>query len=151
MMIKKTIILVLVILNYSLGVAQEKESGYFDNDNIEDALEYKFVNDSINGPIYECKIIVGNGKKYSFNLGVGFEGISFFNCEKGCIETSQSKEGMMGFDVSEIYRYKKEYDNWILEKRTITYVDKKSEVYKPKNPTGIDGIEYKMKKGTKKK
>lgn len=146
MTIKKIIILVLVILNYSLGVAQEKESGYFDNDNIEDTLEYKFVSDSINGPIYECKIIVGNGKNYSFNLGVGFEGISFFNYEKGCIETIQTKEGMMGFDVSEIYRYKKEYDNWILEKRTTTYVDKKNEVYKPKNPKGIDGIEYKRKK-----
>jgi hypothetical protein len=64
MMIKKTIILILVILNYSLGLAQEKESGYFDNDNIEDILHHKFVSDSINGPIYECRIIGGNGKKY---------------------------------------------------------------------------------------
>lgn len=144
MMIKKNIILVLVILNYFLGVAQEKESGYFDNDNIEDTLQYKFVSDSINGPIYECKIISGSGKKYSFNLGVGFEGISFFNCGKGCIETSQTKDGMAGFDVSEIYRYKKEYDNWILEKRITIYVDKKNEIYKPKVPTGIDGKEYKI-------
>jgi hypothetical protein len=78
MMIKKTIILILVILNYSLGLAQEKESGYFDNDNIEDIIHYKFVSHSINGSIYECRIIGGNGKKYCFNLGVGFEGISFF-------------------------------------------------------------------------
>ncbi|SHL95116.1 hypothetical protein [Flavobacterium chilense] len=151
MMIKKIVILVLVILNYSLGVAQEKELGYFDNDNIEDTLEYKFVNDSVDGPIYKCKIISANGKKYIFNLGVGFEGISFFNCKKGCIETSQTKEGMMGFDVSEIYRYKKEYDNWILEKRTTIYVDGKNEIYKPKQPTGINGIKYKIKKAIKKK
>lgn len=144
MTIKKIIILVLVLLNYSLGVAQEKESGYFDSDNIEDTFEYKFVSDSINGPIYECKIIGGKGKKYSFNLGVGFEGISFFNCGKGCIETSQTKEGMMGFDVSEIYRYKKEYDNWILEKRETVYKEGKKEVYKPKVPIGIDGKKYKI-------
>jgi hypothetical protein len=150
-MIKKTIILVLVILNYSLGFAQEKEFGYFDNDNIEDTLQYKFVSDSINGPIYECKIICNNDKKYSFNLGVGFEGIRFFNCGEGCIETSQTKEGMMGFDVSEIYRYKKEYDNWILEKRTTTYVDGKNEINKTKNPIGIDGTEYKIKKAMNRK
>lgn len=150
-MIKKTIILVLVILNYSLGFAQEKESGYFDNDNIEDTLQYKFVSDSINGLIYECRIICSSGKKYSFNLGVGFEGISFFNCGKGCIEASQTKEGMMGFDVSEIYRYEKEYDNWLLEKRTTTYSDGKNKIYKPKNPIGIDGAEYKTKKAMTRK
>jgi len=151
MMIKKAIILGLIILNCSLCFAQEKESGYFDNDNIEDILDYKFVSDSINGPIYECRVICGNGKKYNFNIGVGFEGISFFNCATGCIETSQTKEGMMGFDVSEIYRYKKEYDNWILDKRTTTETDGKNEIYKPKNPTGIDGTEYKIKKKKKKK
>jgi hypothetical protein len=75
----------------------------------------------------------------------------FFNYGKGCIETSQTKEGMMGFDVSEIYSYKKEYDNWILEKRTTTYIDGKNEIYKPKNPIGIDGTEYKIKKVMKRK
>jgi hypothetical protein len=152
MMIKSHLFLVLILLNCFRAFSQnEKESGYFDNDNIEDTLQYKFMSDSINGPIYECIIISGNDKKYSFNIGVGFEGISFFNCRKGCIETSQTKEGLMGFDVAEIYIYKKEYDNWILEKSTTVYVDGKNEIYKPKNPIGIDGTEYKIKKVMKKK
>jgi hypothetical protein len=146
MMIKKIIIFIFLLLNCSLVIAQEKQSGYFDNGNIEDTLEYKFVSDSINGPSYECDIICNNDKEYNFYFGVGFEGISFFNCGKGCIEASQTKDGMMGFDVSEIYRYKKDYDNWILEKTTITYVGGKKEIYKPKIPTGIDGTEYKTNK-----
>ena len=153
MMIKKYIILILVSFSFSIVFCQEgkKDTGFFDNDDIEDIIYYEFFANQVDGPYYKCKIICGNKREYNFDLGVGFEGIAFFNCSRGCIETYQERVGMSGFETNEIYIFKKEYDNWILEKSETTYIGGKKEDYKPKVPTGIDGREYEIKKGMKKK
>lgn len=146
MMIKKIIILVLANFSFQIVFCQEnkKDTGFFDKDNIEDIIYYEFFTNQTDGPYYKCKIVCGNGKDYNFDFGVGFECIGFFNCGKGCIQIYQERIGMSGFETNETYIYKKEYDNWILEKSETIYKGGKKEVYKAEVPTGIDGTEYKI-------
>ena len=162
MNIKKTIILFVANLNFLIVYCQEnnKYSGFFDNDNLEDTINYKFFSNQKDGLFYKCRIICGNGKEYNFDLGVGFENINFYSNKKGILETSQIKDGMQGFETNETYIYKNEYDNWILIKsetinkkqvlknRKGIYVNEKKEVYKPIVPTGIDGKEYQVETKT---
>lgn len=166
-MIKKIIMSVIFNFFCLIIFCQEtkKVTGFFDNDDIEDIIDYKFVANQMDGPYYMCKIICGNGKKYNFSIGVGFESMQISQCnKKGCIETYQWKTGMQGFEINENYIYSKEFDNWILQKREniyskqvlvkgkTIYKNGKKEIHQPQVPTGIDGKEYKMldKKSNKK-
>lgn len=145
MMTNKIIILILFNISFYISFSQEnrKSIGFFDNDIIEDSIEYKFFTNQIDGPYYKCIIICGNGKKYTFDLGVSFESMQIHQGDKnGCIETYQWKTGDNGFEINETYIYKKEYDNWILQKSETVYQNGKTEIYKPDLPTGIDGTEY---------
>lgn len=144
--------LCLLTLSFSYSIWSQKEQnaiGDFDNDNLSDTLyykDYRFVDQYRDKDIsYVCKIVRGNGKIFNFNLPLGYDFIQFFKCDKdGCIGTYQWKTGDSGFEINENYIYKKEYDNWILEKSETVYKEGKKEVYKPKVPTGIDGKEYKI-------
>lgn len=142
----------LITLSFSYSIWSQKEQkviGDFDNDNLSDTLyykDYRFVDQYRDKDIsYICKIVRGNGKIFNFNLPLGYDFIQFFKCDKdGCIGTYQWKTGDSGFETNETYIYKKEYDNWILEKRETVYKEGKKEVYKPKVPIGIDGKKYKI-------
>ena len=134
---------------------EKKIISNFDNDTIIDTLYYKnftfddqFRNKNIS---YKCKIIRGNGKIFNFDLPLGYSSMQISECDKkGCIKIYQWKTGIDGFEETEIYIYKKYYDNWILEKDETEYENGKKN-YKTKLPTGIDGTEYKIKKAMKRK
>lgn len=145
----KIIICLLILINNNSIWSQKEEKaiGDFDNDNLSDTLyykDYKYIEEYRNKDIsYVCRIIRGNGKIFNFNLPIGYDSVQISQCDKsGCIETYQWKTGASGFEINETYVYKKEYDNWILEKSETIYEGGKKEVYKPKVPTGIDGKEY---------
>ncbi len=159
-MTKKIVISVIFNFFSLIFFCQEtkKVTGLFDNDNIEDIMDYEFVTNQMDGPYYKCKIICGNGKIYNFNIGVEFESMQISQCnKKGCIETYQWKTGMQGFEINENYIYSKEFDDWILQKREtiyskqvlekgkIIYKDSKKVIYKPKISIGIDGKKYFIK------
>lgn len=145
MMIKKNILSLFIILNSFIFFGQEnnKETGFYDNDDIEDLIYYKFNNNEVDGPFYEFKIISGNGKEYNFDLGVSFKYISLFNSKKGEIQITQNKDGIQGFEETSTYIYSELYDTWILVNTETLYQDDgKKEIYRPKVPTSIDGTEY---------
>ncbi|NRS88579.1 hypothetical protein HNQ02_001493 [Flavobacterium sp. 7E] len=151
-MMTKKIFFCLIILSCTFSVVAQKEQktvGDFDNDNLSDTLyykDYRFVDLYRDKDIsYICKIVRGNGKVFNFNLPLGYDAIQFFQCsKKGCIGTYQWKTGINGFETNETYIYKKEFDNWILEKSETIYNGGKKEVYKDEVPTGIDGREYEI-------
>lgn len=157
-MTKKKLFYLLISLNCFVAFSQKgkKIIGNFDNDTIIDTLYYKdctfddqFKNKDIS---YKCKIIRGNGKIFNLNLSLGYGSIQISECDKkGCIMIYQWKTGIDGFEETEIYIYKKKHDNWILEKDETHYENGKKEIHKTTLPTGIDGTEYKIKKGMKKK
>jgi hypothetical protein len=158
MMTKKKLFYVLILLNCFLVFSQKEKkiTGNFDNDTTIDTLYYKdftfddqFRNKDIS---YKCKIIRGNGKIFNFDLPLGYSSIQISECDKkGCIMIYQWQTGIESFEETEIYIYKKNYDNWILEKDETEYENGKKEIYKSTLPTGIDGTEYKIKKVMKKK
>jgi hypothetical protein len=148
----KKIFFFLITLSCTFSVFAQKEQkaiGYFDNDKFLDTLyykDYRFIDQYRDKDIsYICKIVRGNGETFNFNLPLGYDAIQFFECsKKGCIGTYQWKTGMNGFETNETYIYKKECDNWILEKSETIYKGGKKEAYTTEIPTGIDGKEYKI-------
>jgi hypothetical protein len=153
MMIRKNMSFYFLLLNSFIVFSQKEKKvmGDFDNDTVIDTLyckDFTFDDKYRNKDIsYKCKIVRGNGKTFYFDLPLGYSSIQISDCDKkGCIMIYQWKTGIDGFEETEIYIYKKIYDNWILEKDETEYKDEKKEVYKPKIPTGIDGTEYKIKK-----
>ena len=146
MMIKRLLISWLIIFSSFLVFSQEKATGYFDDDSTVDTLLYKFFKDSSNGPLYQCEMIRGNGKKNHFYIGVAFESFQISECKKGCIETYQFKEGIEGYEIYCIYKFSRAYDNWILKSKTKFYNNKSRKIFIPKTITGIDGREYKTGK-----
>jgi hypothetical protein len=153
MTINKTIILILFNISFYISFCQEgkKATGYFDNDNLSDTIfykDYRFIEEYRNKDIsYECKIIRGNSKIFTFNFPLGYDSLQIHQGDiDGCIETYQWKTGDNGFEINETFSYSKEYDNWILQKSETVYKTGKVEIYKPDVPTGIDGTEYKNTK-----
>lgn len=150
MMTKKNILFTLIISLNSFFVFSQKEEiviGHFDNDNLIDTLYFKdvrFIDEFREKDItYECKVVRGNGKKNSFNLPLGYDSVQISQGKnKGNLEVYQWKTGSQGFEITEYYIYKEEYNNWILEKSETIYENGKKEVYKSKVPTGINGIDY---------
>lgn len=135
-----TILLYLFICLYC--PENNKAVGYFDDDCIIDTLYYNFIPNTEEGPLYECRLIRGNGKRFVFSIGVAFQSMEISDCKKGCIETYQWKAGSQGFEEYTIYKYKEEHDNWILQKIETIYNDDTKEIYKPKELMGIDGTSY---------
>lgn len=152
MTIKTTLFLIIVFLQTTLSFSQvdKKVVGYFDNDNLPDTLFYKdlrfkteFQEKDIS---YSCKIFRGNGKKYEFNLPLGYESVQISSPKKGFLEIYQWKTGMQGFEQYETFKFNPEYEILILQKSVTTNSDGKEETFEPKQMIGIDGTEYKNEK-----
>ena len=152
MTIKITLFLIIVFLQstFSFSQVDKKVVGYIDNDNLPDTLFYKdlrfkaeFQEKDI---AYSCKIVRGNGKKYEFNLPLGYESVQISSPKKGFLEIYQWKTGMQGFEQYQTFKFNSEYEILMLQKSVTTNSDGKEETFVPKKMTGIDGTEYKNEK-----
>lgn len=138
-----TTIACFVLATLAQGQQAEVRTGYFDNDRLVDTLQFRFVQDTGDGPVYRCHLVRGNGRQADFSIGVGFKSMRISDCSKpGCIETYQWKGGSNGIEETTIYRYAPKYDTWLLEKRVTIEADGPRKTYRPKSATGIDGTAY---------
>ena len=153
-MTTKFIFTAIIILKCAFVFSQveKKVVGYFDNDNLPDTLSYndlRFKTEFQEKDIsYSFKMARGNGKKYEFNLPLGYESVQISSPKKGFLEIYQWKTGMQGFEQYETFKFNSDYEIFMLQKSVTTATDGKEEIFEPKKMISIDGTEYKHKEAT---